>query len=240
MAVELAAKIPCVELKPLGDIPDIKLLGGVDLKAFVDIAAGPPTDCKLSFNLLIQLAPLLASMTCLFKILDVISKIKEFADATTSIPDVSKLLTAVPKLIDSIVKLEGCIPPLQLPRLALMLKGMLELVIRFLSCFLTQLKSLIEFRLAIDFDSAEGNPVLMESLMCADASLEAAQINLLKSIEPLKPVMDIVGMVSGVAGIPLEIPDFSSMSAATDFNKTIESVQQAIDSLQAVIDGIPG
>src|SRR5262245_49188877 len=166
MAVELAAMIPCVELKPLGDIPDIKLLGGVDLKAFVDIAAGPPTDCKLSFNLMIQLAPLLASMACLFKILEVLGKIKDFAEATKNL-DVQKLTETVPKLVDAVVKLEGCIPPLQLPRLALMLKGMLQLVINFLSCFLTQLNSLIEFRASLDFDAAEGNPILKESLMCA-------------------------------------------------------------------------
>ena len=99
MALELAAKIPCVELKPLGDIPEIKLLGGVDLQAFVDVSAGPPTDCKLTLNLMLQLAPLLASMACLFKILDVISKIKDFADGAKDL-DPIKLGQAVPKLID--------------------------------------------------------------------------------------------------------------------------------------------
>lgn len=239
MAVELAGKLPCPTIKPLGDLPDIKLLGGVDLKAFVDITAGPPTDCKLSFNLMIQLAPLLASMACLFKILDVISKIKDFA---TAVPDVAKLAQSVPKLVDAIGELEGCIPPLQLPRLALMLKGMLQLVISFLSCFLTQLDSLIEFRASLDFAAAEGNPILTESLMCANANVDAAQVNLLKSLEPLVPLMDVVGMVSGVAGIPVEIPDFGGMAASAggDVNESIDSVRGAIDTLQAVVDGIPG
>jgi hypothetical protein len=240
MAIELAPKLPCPTIKPLGDLPDIKLLGGVDLKGFVDIAAGPPTDCKVTFNLMIQLAPLLASMACLFKILDVISKLKDFATATTDLPNVSKVLEAVPKLVDSIAKLEGCIPPLQLPRLALMLKGMLQLVISFLSCFLTQLDSLIEFRASLDFAAADGNPVLRESLMCADANVDAAQVNLLKSLEPLVPLMDVVGMVGGVAGIPVDIPDFAAMSAGGDVHESIGSVRQAIDTLQAVADGIPG
>jgi len=240
MALELAATIPCVELKPLGDLPEIKLLGGVDLKAFVDVAAGPATDCKLTFNLMIQLAPLMASMACLFKILDVISKIKDFADGAKDL-DPIKLGTAVPKLVDAITKLEGCIPALQIPRLVLMLKGMLELVLRFLSCFLTQLESLLEFRASIDFAAADGNPVLIEALTCAQNSADAAETNLLKSLEPLKPIMDIIGMIGGVAGVSLELPDLSamsSMSAGGDVSSTISSVKQAVDSLKSVVESL--
>src|SRR5215470_10419080 len=189
MAIELAEKFTCTTLKPLGDIPDIKLLGGIELKALVDIAAGPPTDCKLTFNLLIQLAPLLASMTCFFKVLNVIMKLKDFAEAAKN---VQKLPDAVPSLVGAIDELQGCIPPLQLPRLALMLKGMLQLVINFLSCFLAQLNSLLEFRASLDFDSAQGNTVLTESLTCAKNGADAAQVNLLKALEPLVPIMSIV------------------------------------------------
>jgi hypothetical protein len=52
--------------------------------------------------------------------------------------------------------------------------------------------------------------------------------------------MDVVGMVGGVAGIPLEIPDFGAMSAGGEVNESIASVRKAIDTLQAVVDGIPG
>ncbi len=228
MAVELSAAIPCVELKPLGDIPEIKLLGGVELTALVDVSAGPPTDCKLTMNLLLQLAPLLASLTCLFKILNVIAALKDFVQKG-----------AVLGLVDAIDKLTECIPPLQLPRLAIMLKGMLELVLRFLGCFLTQVDSLLEFRASLQV-SADGNPVLREALACAEHSADAAQANLLKSLGPLKPVMDIVGMVAGVAGIPLQIPDFASMSTGTDLRQTTASVKQAVDTLRAVVDSIPG
>jgi hypothetical protein len=238
--VELAAEIPCTELKPLGDIPDIKLLGGVDLKAFVDITAGPPTDCKLTFNLLIQLAPLLASMTCLFKILNVISAIEEFATATLKIPDLGKVVEAVPKLVAAIGDLKECIPPLKLPELGISLKMMLQLIVRFLSCFLTQLDSLLQFRVSIDVAAADGNPVLKEALTCAENSADAAQVNLLKSLEPLKPLMDIVGKVAVIAKVPLTIPDFGAMSAGTDVSASIASVKQAVDTLQKAIDSIPG
>jgi hypothetical protein len=237
MAIELAEKFPCNTLKPLGDIPDIKLLGGVELKAFVDIAAGPPTDCKLTFNLLIQLAPLLASVACLFKILNVIMKLKDFAEAAKNPPDIPD---AVPGLLDAIKELEGCIPPLQLPMLAIMLKGILQLVINFLSCFLTQLNSLFEFRASLDFNGAEGNTVLTESLTCAKNGADAAQVNLLKALEPLVPIMSIAGSIGGTAGFPVDIPDFGAMSKSADVQQSIQSVNDAIATLQKVVDAIPG
>jgi hypothetical protein len=237
MTVELAAAIPCTELKPLGDIPKIELLGGVELKAFVDATAGTPTDCKLTMNLMIQLAPLLASMTCLFKILDVMAKLQDFANAA---PDPKKLPGAAVDLATAIGDLSKCMPPLQIPQMAIMLKTMLQLVLRFLSCFLSQLDNLLEFRASLDFGAADGNPVLRESLTCARNSADAAQANLMKSLEPLMPVMNIVGMVAGIAGIPLAIPNFASMSAGADVTATVHSIRQSIDSLQSVVNGIPG
>jgi len=186
---------------------------------------------------LLQLAPLLASMTCFFKVLNVITKIKEFAEAAKDPP---KLPGAAPAVIDAIVDLEGCIPPLQLPRLALMLKGMLQLVISFLSCFLSQLSSLIEFRASLDFDGAAGNPILTESLTCAKNGADAAQVNLLKALEPLVPIMSIVGSVGGTAGFPVKIPDFAAMSKGGDIQQSIQSVNDAIAALQQVVDTIPG
>ena len=238
MTVELAADIPCTELKALGDIPNIQLLGGVELKAFVDLAGGPPTDCKLSMNLLIQLAPLLASMTCLFKILDVMAKLQDFANAATD--PLKNLPGAVPALVNSIGELTKCMPPFQIPQLFIMLKTMLQLVLRFLSCFLSQLDNILEFRASIDFDAADGNPVLRESLTCAKNSADAAQANLFKSLEPLMPVMNIVGMVAGIAKISLTIPDFAAMSAGGDVTASVHAIKAAVLSLQQVVDGIPG
>lgn len=237
MTVALAADIPCTELKLLGDIPKIELLGGVELKAFVDLAAGPTTDCKLTMSLLIQLAPLLASMTCLFKILDVLAKLQDFANAAKT-PPFKDLPGAVPALVNAIGELSKCMPPLQPLQLAFMVKTMLQLVLRFLSCFLTQIDSLLQFRVSLDFDAADGNPVLRESLTCAKNSADAAQTNLFKSLEPLAPVMNIVGMVAGIAKIPLTVPNFASMSAGGDVSATVDSVKQAVDSLQSVVDSI--
>src|SRR5262245_3021847 len=116
--------IPCVDL-PSIEIPNLTLIGGAELKGFLDFSAGTPTDCKLTFNLLLQLAPLLASMACLLKVLDVIGKLKSFVEAVPSV-DPSKIGKTVTGLIETIDKLSGCIPGLPNFNISavLMIKGM--------------------------------------------------------------------------------------------------------------------
>jgi hypothetical protein len=98
------AAVPCPEL-PTITIPEVKLLGGAELKGIVDLSLGPPTDCRLTSSLLLQLSPLLASTACLFKILNVMSKLKDFAEAATD--PLTKLPGAVPNLVSAIGELEG-------------------------------------------------------------------------------------------------------------------------------------
>lgn len=233
---------PCLELPKLPQIPSIKLLGGAELKGFVDFSAGPATDCKLTFNLLLQLSPLLASMACLFKILDVFSKLKEFADSVPGVvTDAKKVIDSGLGLGTAISELKDCIPALAPIQFALMIKGILNLVISFLSCFLTQLESILKFKATIDLKSAEGNPTLNAALLCAQDNANTSMDNLMMSLQPLQPILDMVGTVVGIAGLPaLKLPNITAISGGTDQIQTIASIKQAVDSLKAAINAIPG
>jgi hypothetical protein len=230
--------IPCVDL-PTIEIPNLTLIGGAELKGFLDFSAGTPTDCKLTFNLLLQLAPLLASMACLLKVLDVIGKLKSFVEAVPSI-DPSKIGKAVPDLIEAIDKLSGCIPGL--PKFnfsaALMIKGMLQLVIKFLLCFITQLESLIQFQASLDFKAAEGNPALQASLACARDNAQTSMDNLMLSLQSIQPVISVAGSVAGLAGAPINLPDLSSVSGG-DHAQAITSLRQSITALNSAISALP-
>jgi hypothetical protein len=229
---------PCLKLPKLPQIPNIKLMGGAELKGFADFSLGPPTDCKLTFNLLLQLSPLLASMACLFKILNVFSKLKDFADAAKN---PFKLVDAAPGLIGAIGELSHCIPALALPDFVLMIKGILNLVISFLSCFLNQLDDILKFQASIDLKSAEGNPTLKATLLCAQDNAKTSMDNLMMSLQPLEPILQMVGVVVGIAGLPaLELPDVASISSSTDQTQTIESLAKAVDSLKTAISSLPG
>ena len=74
----------CVDLSlPKPQKLKVQLPSGGTLQAFTDVSKGIPTDCTLTFSLLLQLAPLLASMDCLLKILKLL---KPLIDAVTSPP----------------------------------------------------------------------------------------------------------------------------------------------------------
>ncbi|MFC5741347.1 hypothetical protein [Dyella tabacisoli] len=235
---DTSAAIPCIELKALSGIPTIPLLGGAELNAFVDLASGPTSDCKLNLNLLIQLGPLFASMACLFKILNVISKIKDFASA---VPDPTKLATSVPKLLDAIAQLEGCIPALQIPNLIAMLKHILLLIINILLCFLTQVDSILKFKLSINMDGTDDNPVLKDTLICASNSADAAMSNAMSSLKPLQSLMMIIGIIAGLTGQSLDLPDFSAIAGgANDIEKTVSSIKSAVQGLKGIVDSLPG
>ena len=128
-----------------------------------------PTDCNLAFNLMIQVSPLLASMACLLKILNVIGSMKEFLDA---FPNVGKAAEKSVQVVDAINDLGPCLPPGIFFSLALTIKGILQIIINFLGCLISQLESILNFQASIDISAAEGNPALKAVLTCAQENAQ--------------------------------------------------------------------
>lgn len=233
-----AVTIPCPELPKIPEIPSIKIIGGAELKAFLDLSAGPATDCKLTFSLLLQLSPLLASMACLLKLFNVIGKLQEFAQAATD--PLNKLPKAVPGLVDAIADMAPCIPLLAPINLVIMLKGILQLIISFISCLISQLESILKFQATLEIDPASDNTTLNIALGCARKNAETALANATKSIEPLQPIFQMIGVIAGMAGVEVKLPDLSSLSAGADATATIEPLKEAVASLKAAIAALPG
>jgi len=221
--------IPCVELPKIPEIPGITLLGGAELKGFLDFSAGAPTDCKITFNLLLQLAPLLASMACLLKILKAITALSDGIQNPSKIPDIP----------GAIADLAKCIP---IPGLEiyLMIKGILELVLRFLSCFIENLESILSFQASIDLSAADDNPVLRATLICAQDSGKAAMDNMMLSLRPLEPILKMTKSLIGLAQLPINLPDLSNVSASGDVGLSIASLRKAVDDLKQAVQSIPG
>jgi hypothetical protein len=242
----------CVELPAIPRIPDIELPFGASLTGFLNFAEGTPTECTASFNLLIQLMPLLASMGCILKILNVISKLPSFVKA---VPDVANnptgVINAVPELVEAIEDLKDCLPPLMFPRLLISIKAMLSLVLNFFSCFLKELESIL--RIIADLEShiqvAQGNPALQASLLCARENAQSSMTNLTLSLTSLKPLLSMVGMVGGIVGAPSLDPAIGALDklnssnlevgGALEENITI-GIRDVIEALKRVSDRLPG
>ena len=229
--------IPCVAL-PTITIPNLTLLGGAELNGFVDFSQGTPTNCKLTFNLMLQLAPLLASMACLLKILNVIGKLQAFVEAAK--PPFLKLPDTIPDLLAAIADLRDCIPAFAIPQMLSMIKGMLGLIINFLLCFISQLEDLVKFQASIDLTAAQGNPVLRDTLLCAQANAQTSMDNLMHSLQPIQPLLNMVTVVASIAGQSLSLPTLSDIAAQHDQAQIITALQQSIAAIKQVIDSIPG
>src|SRR5262249_22637936 len=60
----------CLDLQlPKPGRTELKLPSGGTIRPIPDIAGGIPTDCSMNFNLALQMAPIMASMECLLKVL---------------------------------------------------------------------------------------------------------------------------------------------------------------------------
>ena len=230
MANGIDLNIECPKVPKIPKIPDINILGMANLKGFLDFSMGTPKDCTLSINLMLQLAPLLASMTCLLKMLAVLQAMKD--GLTSDPPD---FLAPLPKLGE----LVECFAAISWPTIAITIKAVLELVINFLSCFIDQLKSLLTFQASIDLSSAEGNPVLRASLECARENAQNSIDNLMLSLEPIKPLFDMSKSLAGVVGMELELPDVTELSKASGKVEVIGDIEKVTGKLKKTIESLP-
>jgi hypothetical protein len=213
--------IPCIELpnpKPL----KISLPFGTDLKSVIDISKGPPSDCTLIHGLMLQLTPALAVLECVLKMLAVfgaLAKVKQPLD----ILDVAKKAAELAGCLNFAVKIP-C-----------MIVDILKLIIKYLKCIIESIESILRFQVGINFSAAQGNPVLLASLKCAQNNADASTAQLkeaLAVVQPLlaviKPIGDLAPSLPGPVGDALKImPD------------ALAAIGQVLDG-GSVSAGVPG
>jgi hypothetical protein len=243
ISAELEADLalpPCSEVRlPLPKPLKVKLPTGGSISAIADISKAIPTDCSMTFSLMVQIAPLLASMECLLKILKLL---KPLVDAITHMPPSPKVLLDIGKAAADLA------PCFLIPTPANMLpfvKDLICLILRALKCLLSQLKSLLAIMsglsLKLDAARAAGNIELAESLQCAMDNAEAQGQHLTTAIEPIGIILDLAGAVFGIVGVePIKLPSFGSKADVQSLNATVQSLQGVVATLQVVADALGG
>jgi hypothetical protein len=219
------AEIPCIKVPEPVHL-SIALPFGGQLSALADISKGPPSDCALVHSLMLQLAPTLAGMTCFFRVLNVI---KALADVKTP-PDIVKVASAAAEMAECFNVF------VHIPK---MIKDILEIIIRFLHCIITAIKSILNFQLGIDLNSAEGNPVLLASLRCAQDNAETTMAQMMEALAVVQPLLDMVSPLLEMGGLSLTLPSMGDLTGAEDMTKTLESLESTLVQLQEALDAIP-
>lgn len=206
--------------------------GGGSLKAFTDLSKGIPNDCSMVFNLMLQLAPMLASMECMLKVLKLLEPLAAVVTGLTKVPP-KPPAEALAKLPGAVADLAPCFGIFA--ALPMFGKDLLCFVRAILVCLTAQLRSLRDLMagLTLRLEAADGNADLLATLQCAQDNAKASADNLTQAIEPISGLLQLMSPVLGMAGLPSI--QLSTPAASPDGAEALDAIVQ---TLQAVIDAI--
>jgi hypothetical protein len=218
----------CLDLSlPKVGSASLTLPTGLTLQGMGDITRGIPTDCSMNVNLLLQLAPMMASMDCLLKVLKFIGAIVSILKNFNPLTAVGDVLTAA----EDVVKCLGIVVP-GIP-LCTFIKDLLLLISTMILCVVKELESILKIlgglHLQIAVAEAAGNTDLLASLNCAQENAQTAAAGAMQSMQPIIVLLSLAGTFLELANINVNIT-FPSAVPADD----LQAMETLLDDLGEV------
>lgn len=245
-----------VNLQQLFELPDcdalalpkpqplkVRLPNGGTLTAIADLSKGIPNDCSLSANLLLQIAPFLASIECLLKVLGLIKPLTTLLQALVP-PNPVKALEVLPDFLKAVDGLKGCLLMI-VPggQMFGFLKDLLLLIIKLIKCLIGQLETILGIMQGIELKIGDaerlGNTELVRALNCAKKN---AQRSAEHSQQSMEPVINIVGLVQPfleIANIKLAIPAIGSAEDSAALAQTIQNLKDVVTNVETILETLP-
>jgi hypothetical protein len=239
--VKRALEMPkCLDLKlPEPEELTITLPTGGALKAINDISKGIPNDCSLTLSLMVQIAPLLASMECLLKILKLL---KPLIDVIKGLP--FPPVKAVQDFIEAAKDIVPCFLLVTPAGICPLVRDILKLIIKILGCLIQQMKSLIGLMTGISISlqlaQADGNSELIATLECAQDNAAISAQHLIQAFAPVAAILDLMAPLLEIAGqSAITIPTMPPGTDPEALNHTVGVFEGIRDALQIVVDALP-
>ncbi len=235
---EALQPLSCTDLAlPLPTPMKVELPFGGSMNALVDMSKSIPTDCSMNFNLMLQMAPLLAALECPMKILKLLKPLIDIVQAIPSL-DPIKIGKSMPEFVDAAVDVSACF--VALAKVPIMVMDLLRLIRSVLNCLLGQLRTLRDLMngLALRFGEADGNPDLRATLECAQENAAKQAEALTSSIDPIAGVLALVTTIAGLAGMELDISletGGAPPESAEELDAVIAVLQAAVDAITAIV-----
>lgn len=232
---------PCDQIRLPAPSPiSVQLPTGAFLKSFEDISKGIPTECSMTFNLLVQIAPLLASMECIVKILKLL---KPLIDVINGLP-----VPPIKAIQDFAKAAADLVPCFLIPtpaNLIPFIRDILCLVLKVLRCFLGQMETVIGLlgglQIQISAAQAAGNTDLLNALQCAQENGQTSAQHLTSSIEPIGIILDLIGPLMGIAGVqPIQLPSMGKQTDVQALQQGVQTMQSVVATIQSVVDTLGG
>lgn len=238
-----APKCPDLKFPPPKQL-NITLPSGGQLKSVQNMAAAIPNDCSLNFSLMLQIAPLLAAMECPLKILKLL---KPISDVITGLPKPPSP-ALIKEVADAAADLAPCFLMLTPAGMIPFVRDILCLVLSALRCLIQVMKTMAEMlgglTLRLEAAKEEGNEALIETLECAQENSLLALSHMLKGIEPVTAILDLMEPMMSIAGVDaIKLPalgDADSIEAVEEAIAQLETIVQTIQSVVDALGGCPG
>ena len=230
----------CLDLTlPKVTMPSLKLPTGSTMKGLADVSQAIPTDCSVSFSLLLQIGPILASMDCLLKILKVLGAIIKLVTDPPPLPD------KVAKVVEAVADFGPCLAIPTGANLPFFIRDLLCLILKVLKCAVESLGSIAKIMqgltLSLDEAAQEGNEDLMETLKCAQNNAQAQADSVLASIEPLAVLLDLASPVMDMAKVgPISFSAPGGAEGAEAILSVVTVLQGVVEILETAVKAIGG
>jgi hypothetical protein len=233
----------CIDLSlPKPEMPTLTLPIGGKLQGVADITRGIPTECSMNFSLMLQIAPIMASMECLLKILKFIGTVVSVLESMTNPP---AILSGIPKIIGAAADLKDCIG-LALPTGPLcFLKDLLALIAAMLKCVGEALESVLAvmsgLQIQIAAATAAGNDDALAALQCAQENAQNAAEGAMQSLQPIMVLLQLASPFMIIAGktIDVSIPSAVPASELQSMQTLVQTLVTVAKTLEEIAKDIP-
>jgi hypothetical protein len=239
---EFLAQPHCIDLAlPKPSKVEVCLPLGGRIQGLVDATKEIPDDCSLTFSLLLQLGPIMASIECLIKVLKLI---KPLIDVIKAVPDPLKLAKVVPDFIKAAEDVLPCVLQVTLG-VPMFVRDLLLLIAKVLHCIAGTLKSIAGLmggiQLSIATAQKNGNAELLAQLQCAQENAQCQAAAAMSSIDAIAAILSLAEPFLGIAGVdPIVLPTAGSAEDAQSLETTAETLLQVSQTLITIAEALPG
>ena len=230
----------CVDLSlPKPKKLTVQLPSGAAFTSLSNLGQNIPNDCSLTFSLMMQIMPMMASMECVLKILKLL---KPLSDAVTSPPPTPKLIADIGK---AVADLAPCFLMLTPAGMIPFVRDVLCLILKILNCLIGQLKSMGKLLggLAITLKDARasGNDELAATVECAQQNAITSMGHLMQGLGPIEAIMDLASPFMSIAGVAeIKLPASGIAADVEGLDKVVAQLDEVVNPVQQIVDALGG
>jgi hypothetical protein len=212
---------------------------GGQMQGIVDVTKAIPDDCSLTFSILLQLPPLMASLGCFIKLLGLV---KPLIDIIKAVPDPIAIAQALPDFLKAAEEVVACIAQVTLG-VPMFIRDLLLLIAKLLKCIAQTILSLAELMgglaISIATATAANNTELLAQLQCAQDNADAQANAALGSMDMIATVLAIAEPLLGLAGVSFTLPAVGSATDAETLRTTSNTMLSIGTSLEQIAQSLP-